>query len=685
MKIKQLPTNINSIIDKLNNSFLLFSQKTGKLLYANYFAENMLAYSLEELKNLHFSDLEVTIHSKLKELPFNFSGNYFTYKTKLKTKTNKEISTELHLQNFDVENEKVTLCTIYENDELNTTEKADANETKRKKETNFQEIEFYKNYLNSLNEAAQVVLNYDSFQPNARRLFDICKKVLDVKNGFLATQHENGSSDILFFSEKIINDHKFSADTNITAQYLQPVIFQHNETIFQNNIEDTIWHSILPQKYLPIQNIIFAPLFVYGKKVGMFALANKTTDFCNEDIEVVTAYAKFVALSFNNFHNKQELNEAQVKAEESDRLKSAFLANMSHEIRTPMNGIIGFAEMLQKKGNTIDRQQYYTKIIVESCHQLLSVVNDILEISKIETGQTVIFEEVVSLNELIIDLHLNYKQQAQKNGIILQKYNDLNDNDSIVVTDTQKLQQILTNLLNNAFKFTSKGFIKFGYLFKNNMLEFFVEDTGIGIPKELHSKIFERFRQAETDLTRKYGGTGLGLSICKAFVEKMGGKIWLNSEIDNGSAFYFSIPYKKSNLNFDNLENTPQPHENNKYTVLIAEDEEINYLFMSEVLYSMNLNVLHAANGEEAVEMCKTNPQINIVLMDIKMPKMNGYDATKLIKKMKPDLPIIAITAFALSEDRNKALLAGCDNYLPKPVKADKLIASVNDYLFIKK
>jgi CheY-like chemotaxis protein len=237
---------------------------------------------------------------------------------------------------------------------------------------------------------------------------------------------------------------------------------------------------------------------------------------------------------------------------------------------------------------------------------------------------------------------------------------------------------VLSNLINNAFKFTHRGYIKFGYKKAERSLIFFVEDTGIGISKKYHKEIFERFRQ-ENKVPGEYGGTGLGLSISQKFVELLGGKIWVESEKGKGSVFYFTLPYKPVKIKIGNNKKESK-QLSHQFTVLVAEDEEVNYLYIEEVVSKVDANVIHSVNGEEAVKMCKENQDIDLVLMDIKMPIMNGYEATKRIKAFRPDLPVIAQTAYAMAEDRDKALNAGCDGYVPKPIDPAELLALLNKY-----
>jgi PAS domain S-box-containing protein len=381
-----------------------------------------------------------------------------------------------------------------------------------------------------------------------------------------------------------------------------------------------------------------------------------------------------------------ELQYAKERAEESDKLKSAFLANMSHEIRTPMNGIIGFSNMLINENISDDKRKSFAKIIIESSQQLLTIVNDILDISKIETGQVNVHEQIFNLNDVILDLFSFYKPKATEKGISLLPQKGLNNHESLVKTDKAKLQQILNNLLSNAMKFTHKGHVKFGYTLINDHLEFFVEDSGIGIPANLHDKVFERFRQADETMNRQYGGTGLGLSISKNLIELMGGAIWLESNEGKGTTFVFKIPYTPVNAISNDPENMPRGDEqNNTRTILIAEDEEVNFLFLEEILSDLDIHILHAKNGLDAVDYFKSNPDIDIILMDIKMPVMNGLEATKEIKKIKNNVPVIAQTAYATEADKQIALEIGCDAYLSKPIDVNELKSLIQHYLVQEK
>lgn len=386
-----------------------------------------------------------------------------------------------------------------------------------------------------------------------------------------------------------------------------------------------------------------------------------------------------------NERNKltQLLIQAKEKAEESDRLKSAFLANISHEIRTPMNGILGFAELLKNPDLTSDMQERYIQIIEQSGNRMLNIINDIIDISKIESGQMNINIGETNINQLLKDLYVFFSPEAKKKGLDLSLSIDFSDDEDEfpILTDHTKLAQILSNLIKNAIKFTKQGYINFGYEVDSSEITFYIEDSGVGIPDNQIDMVFERFRQGSSLLTRNYEGAGLGLSISKAFVEMLGGRIWVTSELNKGSKFMFTIPNRKYQPNeSDDQYNQHQHKDQMEINILIAEDDENNLMYLAAVLEEENAKIYESSNGKEALEMVKNHPEIDLVLMDLKMPEVDGFEATRQIKKMRPTLPVVAQTAYAFSEDQEKAMSAGCDDYLSKPIKTQMLLEIVNKY-----
>jgi PAS domain S-box-containing protein len=381
---------------------------------------------------------------------------------------------------------------------------------------------------------------------------------------------------------------------------------------------------------------------------------------------------------------QQELIIAKEKAEESDRLKSAFLANMSHEIRTPMNGILGFSDLLKTPNLSGEKQQRYIEVIEKSGKRMLSIINDIVDISKIEAGLMNIEIKESNVNDQIEYIYTFFKPEVEAKGMHIFFKNALSTNEATIKTDREKLFAILTNLVKNAIKYSNEGSIEFGYEKKECYLEFFVKDTGIGIPKERQEDIFERFIQADIIDTMARQGAGLGLSITKAYIEMLGGKIWVESEKGIGSTFYFTLPYnaelKEKNSSKDNevTDNTKKRIKNLK--ILIAEDDEASELLLSINLSEFSNEIIKARTGREAIEACRNNPNADLVLMDIQMPDLNGYEATRQIRQFNKDVVIIAQTAYGLTGDREKSLNAGCNDYITKPIKKPELDSLIQKY-----
>lgn len=374
-----------------------------------------------------------------------------------------------------------------------------------------------------------------------------------------------------------------------------------------------------------------------------------------------------------------ELTLAEEKAEESDHLKSAFLANISHEIRTPMNGILGFAELLKIPKLSPDAQKRYIHIIEQSGNRMLNIINDIVDISKIEAGQMVIHIQETNVNQLLNDLLTCFTPEAKSKGLRLSFSTALTDEKSNIQTDHDKLTQILTNLIKNALKFTKSGTINFGYTKNGEILEFYVKDTGVGISKDQAEMIFERFRQGSVAFNREYEGAGLGLSISKAFVQMLGGKIWVNSVLGKGSVFSFQIPSKPQNELFQEiLSNNSEEPDSPAIHILIAEDDENSIIYITAILENENAIIFEAMNGKQTVESVKNHPEIDLVLMDLKMPGMDGFEAIRQIKKLRPSLPIIAQTAYAFAEEEEKAMQSGCDDYISKPIKKQVLVEKIH-------
>ncbi len=383
---------------------------------------------------------------------------------------------------------------------------------------------------------------------------------------------------------------------------------------------------------------------------------------------------------------EHELKQAKVKAEEADKLKSAFLANMSHEIRTPMNAIVGFADLLSRPNLNDSEKEEYIGIIKGSSNNLLNLINDIIDLSKIEVEKINIKKTEFEIREVMLDLLSKYS--SQKLSCIDLVYDQQEkDYDIRIFTDPLRFKQIMDNLLDNALKFTNSGFINFGFTIKKDQnIEFYVKDTGIGISEDKQGIIFERFRKVEDNNAKLYRGTGLGLTISKSLTELLDGKIWVESELKKGSNFKFTIPYNKKQFTITtsdsvltNIDIKELSWKNQK--ILIVEDEDLNFLFLEKLLNTTGLEIIRASTGIEAIENVRKHKAIDLILMDIKLPEMDGLTATREIKKIDSKIPVIAQTAYAMKGDKEEILEAGCIDYIAKPIKVDNLLAILKYYL----
>ena len=378
----------------------------------------------------------------------------------------------------------------------------------------------------------------------------------------------------------------------------------------------------------------------------------------------------------------EELIRAKEKAEESDKLKTAFLHNISHEIRTPMNAIVGFSALLGEPEVDEKTRKSYIEVIMQSSNHLLSIITDIVDISNIEANLIKTYKNEVPINTTIKSLFNQFIPKAAEKKIDMIWEPGLSDYDALILTDKSKLSQIISNLISNAIKFTDKGTIKIGYKLVENFLEFCVSDTGIGISPEHHARIFDRFYQVSNAMERLYEGTGLGLAISKAYIEHLGGKIWLSSEQGKGTSFFFTIPYEKQVATTLPVTEKGVPDSYVfpvKKVILVAEDIESNFKLIRYFLSGSNVEVLHAYNGKEAVEKCLSTGKIDLILMDIKMPVMDGYTAVKLIREKNAIVPIIAQTAYI--DDKEKAIECGCSGFISKPFDKKSLFKVLREFI----
>ncbi len=541
--------------------------------------------------------------------------------------------------------------------------------------------------LQQHNENLKILLNI------SQNTFESTDKLLaySLKQAIKLTE-SNGGYIFLYDSNKnqyVIKTYSGRLIDHCINHNMQPAIVLDSVTCcndviqtqkpFIHNRFSKIKHCAICKNYCEVDKLLSLPVIVNSKMVGGICLFDKNADYNKMDVTQLTLLIETVWKVIEKQQYQDELIRAKEKAEESDRLKSAFLASMSHEIRTPLNSIIGFSDILAEKANDPESITY-ANLINKQNNLLLQLINDIIDFAKVEAGVLEIINSTFDLNKMINELYLIFKSKC-KNGITL--IPKTLDAELFIFSDLQRIKQIFTNLISNAIKFTEKGSITFGYeIDEKSEIRCFVCDTGIGIPYDQQEKIFERF----TKLNSFTQGTGLGLSIVKNIVELMEGTHWLCSELNKGSSFFFKIPFKiKENDNFEKEKDENIKALNTGGIILIAEDDDSSFLYLKKMMPLRDINILRVNNGIEAVKACLKNKNICLVLMDIKMPLLDGYEATKQIKFIRPQLPVIAQTAQALKGDEYIARAAGCDGYIAKPYskkKLFKLIGSLQTTIF---
>ncbi|MCD4771940.1 MAG: PAS domain S-box protein [Bacteroidales bacterium] len=377
---------------------------------------------------------------------------------------------------------------------------------------------------------------------------------------------------------------------------------------------------------------------------------------------------------------ENELRIAKEKAEESDSIKTAFFHTLSHELRTPLNAIIGFSNLLMYPLPDEEILEY-SQSINDSGNQLLNIIQDMLDLTIMEGNKYKFRKNEFKLDELFKELPSvieKIQNKIQKQHIEIKFIPSINDQNTTIYSNSSKIKQILIELLSNAIKFTKKGSVEYGFNIYKNEILFFIKDTGIGIPVEKHKVIFEKFRQADNSLTREFSGIGLGLALVKRIVELLGGEIWVESSLNIGSTFYFNIPNKPKT---DILLRLPENIDFSDKTILITEDEESNFCVIKTMLVLTQANILRAKNGQEALDICAKDSQVDLVIMDLKMPVMDGFIATEKIKKLFPGLPIIVVTAYSSDNEKDDAFESGCDEFINKPINKKKLLTLLFKYL----
>ncbi|MBN2668681.1 MAG: PAS domain S-box protein [Bacteroidales bacterium] len=473
-------------------------------------------------------------------------------------------------------------------------------------------------------------------------------------------------------------------DTDGNIQYVNPMFeqttgYKYSEAIGKNprilksekqsrSFYKNLWETLTSGK-------VWSGEFYNKRKDGTFYWEQAIISPIIDETGVITHYVADKIDITEVKKMQEELIKSKEKAEESDRLKTAFLQNMSHEIRTPLNGILGFAQLLSEPLLPADQIAQYSNIIKNSGNRLLELINNILDISKIESGDVKIKEDIVNIYDIINQVGEIIAIKAENKKIEINLKSDYCETDCLVVVDQGKLNQILLNLMNNAVKFTQKGEVTCAYELLESEILFSVKDTGIGMSKEQLDKIFERFYQVDNSSQKAFEGAGLGLAITHSLVKLLKGKIWVESQLGVGSTFYFTIPYVKAKRK-DVVNKTKKISLKNTLKVLVAEDDDTSFLFLETILLKFGADVYRVTNGRDAVAFCNVK-SVDVVLMDVNMPEMDGLEATKLIKDKHPNLPIIVQTAYAFTTERNEALAIGCDEFISKPINKNELLKTI--------
>jgi PAS domain S-box-containing protein len=455
--------------------------------------------------------------------------------------------------------------------------------------------------------------------------------------------------------------------------------------LIETLLSESNQEDILSQK--KIENISFRAI----RKDGTRFPASVYTDNILKDGEIVGRRGIIVDIT-DRINYIRSLQQETSRAKTSDELKSSFLANMSHEIRTPMNSIIGFSNLLASDHIPDTQKKDFVQYIRTSSEVLLNLVDDIIDIAKIEAGELKIVKkdcELYSLGSELLKTSEEIRKKFNKKHIALSFNPDRAQDALYIKTDPFRLRQILVNLINNALKFTEKGAVEFGFtLVDNKQLEFYVKDSGVGLTRDELALIFERFKRTSRSEEKNIVGTGLGLAISKNLVQLLGGEMWVDSVPGSGTTFTFTIPYLRTTKILPGEPDTTGTETDYDWkgkTILVVEDDMNSYKFLSALLKKTNIEIIHAPDGIQAVEICRDTKTIDLVIMDILLPGMDGIETTGLIRDLRCDLPVIAQTALAMAADKERIKLAGFDGYITKPVNIKQLLSILNLHLSVRK
>lgn len=630
--------------------------------------QSLTGFNKTELIGQDFSSVIQT--KKIEESEIENADKFYAHfsETIFTKKDGKEIFVEIESKNYTFDGEPIHVVAMRDI-------------TKKKKQ------ELRQSVILTITKAVVEDIKFEKLLQIIQNEID---KLMDARNFYFAFYDKDSENiSVSFFSNDFDQETIFPAKGSLTGYLIEQ---KKSLLISLNDLEEL-------RRLEKVQGVgkdaflwLGVPLTRNDEVVGAFVVQSYTDEnaYTKEDQTLLEIIASQISLALERKHNEEALRKALIRAQESDRLKFTFLATMSHELRTPLNAIIGFSDLVESN-RPIDEIINFCQIINKSGIHLLGIVNEIFDFTLIETGEIKLIYGEHNLKEIISDVYQIIEKEQfslKKEHISFTYHIPPKANELIIKTDKQRLQQILINLLKNAFKFTDSGSIKFGFnLIKDNekaVIQFYVEDTGIGIAKDKEKIIFDVFRQADDSNVRKHDGVGLGLSISKKITELLGGELWLKSKLGVGSTFFFNLPcpflMEGQEDVFEKFDLIPN-YDHKNQTILIAEDDSTNYSLLEFMMEPYNVNLLWARNGKEALDIFNSNPNINLIMVDIRMPKLNGIEVTKFVKKMNPHLPVIVHTAYSNSVDKELALRAGCDEYITKPFQKSDLIRLIKKYL----
>ncbi len=665
--LKESEERFKNMFETHSSIMLLVEPESGMIIGANDASATYYGYSKSELLSMRIDQINILPPDEIKiqrEQALCKVRSYFIFPHKL---ANGEVRTvEVHSSPIVFQDQKILFSIIHDISERMHLEK-------------IREIQY---------AIATAAVTSDNVEQLLGFVRTQLSQLFDTTNFFAALYNaKNKTLKKLHWVDEVDDFEEWDATKSFSGYVVQTgqTLLINKQEIAKLGMEQNI-----PIIGKPAECWLGVPLIVAKKTIGVLVIQSYTDPKAYDASSAMLF--KQIAHDLSTFIDKntilKDLNVAKEHAEESDRLKSAFLANMSHEIRTPMNGILGFASLLTEPDLTGEDQQKYIRIIEKSGARMLNIINDIVDISKIEAGLMEVNLIESNINDQIEFIYTFFKPETEGKGMRLSFKNSLPEKEAIIKTDREKIYAVLTNLVKNAIKYSNLGSIDFGYDVVKTQhatsLQFFVKDTGIGIAKNRQKAIFERFIQADIEDPKALQGAGLGLTISKAYVEMLGGEIWVKSDEGIGSTFYFTIPYNTKKQEQSDIENIVSAEDIDfqikKLKILIAEDDETSDFLITSMLKKNNNEVLHARTGIEVIEVCRKNPDLDLILMDIKMPNINGYEATHQIRQFNNEVIIIAQTSYGLSGDRQKAIDAGCNEYLSKPIRKDELLRLLQKY-----